>query len=270
MSNSTAMHTCSIRQALLGLVFACAAFPATALETTSDIILCANGNVPQKTFSQMLGISAFDRIGVERRLVARLYGKRTEQDTVNLMLGVLQPEDLAGARYLVRGQDKAEDEMYMFLPALNAVRRIRGEAGNSKLWGTDFSYQDILQIFGTFAEGPMTRRDDSELNGRKVYVLEVNPPATAISPYSSILTKVDALTCLTSEVEFTERSGKLRKRLSMNTEVISKEDGRFVGHEYTMEDLREKTRTTLYLGDVIYDEAPPRGVFSPQGFRYID
>lgn len=252
------------------LAFALLAPQATALETVGEIIQCANGNVPQKTFSQMLGISAFDRIGVERRLVARMYGKRTEEDNINLMLGVLQPDDLAGARYLVRGQDKGEDEMYMFLPALNTVRRIKGEASNSKLWGTDFSYVDILQIFGTLAEGPVNRRDDAQLDGRKVYVLDVEPYSAGDSPYSRILTKIDAKTCLTSQVEFTERGGKLRKRLTLNTDVISKEDGRFVGHEYTMEDLRDKTRTTLYLGDVIYDEATPRGVFSPQGFRYID
>ena len=255
---------------LLGLAALSFAGQAAALETIREIIQCANGNVPQKTFSQMLGVSAFDRIGVERRLVARMYGQRTEDDTVNLMLGVLQPEDLAGARYLVRGQDKGEDEMYMFLPALNAVRQIRGEASNSKLWGTDFSYVDILQIFGTFAEGRMTRKDNSTLNGRSVYVLDVEPYSEGESPYARIVTKVDAKTCLTSQVEFTERGGKLRKRLTMNTEVISKEDGRFVGHEYTMEDFRDKTQTTLYLGDVIYDEATPRGVFSPQGFRYID
>lgn len=252
------------------LVLSLLACQATALETTREIIQCANGNVPQKTFSQMLGISAFDRVGVERRLVARMYGKRTEADTVNLMLGVLQPDDLAGARYLVRGQDEGDDEMYMYLPALNAVRRIKGEASNSKLWGTDFSYVDILQIFGSFAQGRMTRRDNATLDGRDVYVLEVEPYSSSESPYSRIVTSVDAKTCLTSQVEFTERGGKLRKRLRMNTAVISKEDGRFVGHEYTMEDLRDKTRTTLYLGDVIYDEDTPRGVFSPQGFRYID
>lgn len=259
-----------LSQAALTLIIAVFTSSAAALETTREIIQCANGNVPQKTFSQMLGISAFDRIGVERRLVARMYGKRTEDDTVNLMLGVLQPDDLAGARYLVRGKDKSEDEMYMFLPALNAVKRIRGEASNSKLWGTDFSYIDILQIFGTFAEGKMTRKANATLDQRTVYVLEVEPYSEGDSPYSRIVTKVDAKTCLTSQVEFTERGGKLRKRLSMNTEVISKEDGRFVGHEYTMEDLRDKTRTTLYLGDVIYDQDTPRGVFSPQGFRYID
>lgn len=256
--------------AALALVMTALTSPAVALETTREIIQCANGNVPQKTFSQMLGISAFDRVSVERRLVARMYGKRTEDDTVNLMLGVLQPDDLAGARYLVRGKDKGEDDMYMFLPALNAVKQVRGEASNSKLWGTDFSYIDILQIFGTFAEGKMTRQDNSTLNGRTVYVLDVEPYSDGDSPYARIVTKVDAKTCLTSQVEFTERGGKLRKRLSMNTEVISKEDGRFVGHEYTMEDLRDKTRTTLYLGDVIYDQDTPRGVFSPQGFRYID
>lgn len=243
--------------------------PALALETVRDIIVCANGNVPQKTFSQMLGISAFDRIGVERRLVARVYGKRTEDDFLNLMVAVQQPEDLAGARYLVQGRE-GEDNMYMYLPALNTVRRIKGEASASKLWGTDFSYEDIMQVFGTFAEGKITRLKDGKLGQRKVYRLEVEPYAGSGSPYERIVTSVDAATCLTSQVEFTAIGGKLRKRLSMNPDVISKEDGRFVGHEYTMEDLRDQTRTTLYLGDVIYDQATPRGVFSPQGFRYVD
>lgn len=243
--------------------------PAAALETVRDIVVCANGNIPQKTFSQMLGISAFDRIGVERRLVARMYGQRTDDDFLNLMVAVQQPEDLAGARYLVRGRD-GEDEMHMYLPALNTVRRIKGEATASKLWGTDFSYEDILQVFGTFAEGKITRLGTREVNGRKAYQLEVEPYKDSGSPYERIVTSVDSATCLTSQVEFTAIGGKLRKRLTMNPDVISKEDGRFVGHEYTMEDLREKTRTTLFLGDVIYDQSTPRGVFSPQGFRYID
>lgn len=241
--------------------------PASALETTEDIVRCANGNVPQRSFSQMLGISAFDRAGVERRLVAQLYGQRVSTQALHLMIGISRPEDLAGARYLIRSA-QPEDEMYMYLPALDSVRQIRGEAARSKLWGTDFSYPDIKQIFGAFTYGDIQRKDDTTTGERPVYVLSVTPSAD--SPYTRIETHIDQRTCLTKQVEFYATGGNAIKRLTLNPDAVSKEDGRFVGHEYHMRDLQEGTHTVLYLGDVIYDEAVPEDAFSPRSFRYVD
>lgn len=232
--------------------------------------MCMNGNVPQKTFSQMLGISTFDASAVERRIVVQMYGRRVGEREISLMLHVLRPEELAGTRYLLRTGVR-QDDVRIYLPSLRATREINGELVWSNLWGTDFSYEDLKQIFGVFSEAQVERGNNAEIDGRATYRLAVLPSASRQSPYGRLVSHVDQRTCLALQVDFFAPDDRQIKRLTLNPEILSKEDGRFVGHEWTMQDLRTPNRhTTLHFGDVHYHVDLDDKAFDPSQFMTVE
>ena len=53
------------------------------------------------------------------------------------------PNDIRGTSFLVWEHDDADDERFLFLPALGRVRRIAGQEKQESFVGSDLSYEDI-------------------------------------------------------------------------------------------------------------------------------
>ena len=53
------------------------------------------------------------------------------------------PNDIKGTAFLVREHPDAEDERFLYLPALARVRRIAGAETQDNFVGSDFTYEDI-------------------------------------------------------------------------------------------------------------------------------
>ncbi|HYU80054.1 MAG TPA: outer membrane lipoprotein-sorting protein [Vicinamibacterales bacterium] len=86
----------------------------------------------------------FDRRGRvrERRLVlTALRGRGSSGDRE--LVRFLSPGDIKGTALLVWEHDGAEDERFLFLPALGRVRRIAGAEKQESFVGSDLSYEDI-------------------------------------------------------------------------------------------------------------------------------
>ena len=86
----------------------------------------------------------FDRQGRlrERTIsVQALKGIGTAGDRT--LLRFLYPNDIKGTGFLVWEHPGADDERFLYLPALGRVRRIAGEEKQESFVGSDLSYEDI-------------------------------------------------------------------------------------------------------------------------------
>lgn len=136
--------------------------------------------------------------------------------------------------------------MFIFLPALNRVRRIMGGSADSPLFGTDLSYSDIKQVQNAFSGGPVKLEKADVLEGRPVHVLAMTPSAAAQSNYTLIRGWVDQKTCVALKVEFYEGTA-VRKRLSSSAKSLKQAGSNWYTSEALMEDLRTKSHTTLKI-----------------------
>ena len=66
-------------------------------------------------------------------------GKRADR----LLIRFLFPNDIRGTGFLVLEHPGADDERFLYLPALGRVRRIAGEEKQDSFVGSDFTYEDI-------------------------------------------------------------------------------------------------------------------------------
>lgn len=262
------------RLALLACLSA-TAFSATALDSLGEVQTCVAGNVPQQTVAQDLAIIHADRLGKQRRMIGRLFVRRNDRELLDTVMRMQEPDELRNAAYLMlegsgyipdKLLGRYDDRIYVYLPAARKSRKINPGAAAGQLFGTNLNYSDIKHLFGSVSGGKISKGEDVTLAGRRVYPLEIVPNEKT-SPYGRVVAHIDALTCLTLQTDFYARSGRLAKQLKMNPEKISREDGRFVGHEYRMDELSSKEYTMLYLGGVTYDESLKEEFFHPDVFH---
>ncbi len=252
---------------LMALALAAPAVAETPADgkTAEQIRECTRANFPTETSVQTLELQAFDRNGGKRVLKSKLFWKRTPDGFSRAMIQVSAPADLSGSSYLVL--ERAElDDMYIYLPNVRKARRIVGQTSGKPLWNTDFSYEDIKQMQGMSKAGALKRLPDVELNGRKAYVLEIQPDAARQSAYEVIVAQLDQATCTPLQVEFFEPGKILRKRLTGNPGTLLNQNGRWVVRDLEMRDLRDTTYTTVHIDKIEYNEKLAEMVFNPLRF----
>lgn len=243
---------------LLGFSSAALADPAV-----DKVLECMRGNVPKSIQIKDVQLASRDRSGGERKLKARLFGMN-DKGKVRVMVRIEAPPDLAKAAYLVREGEKS-DEMYVFVPALNKVRRITGASVDGSLWGTDLSYNDVKQLQNAFAGGSTKSEGTQQIEGRGVDVLYFTPRSEEVTRYSGIRSYVDQKTCVPLKVEFME--GKdVRKRMSVAAAAVKQSGKQWYAEEATMVDVKDGTQTTVKVLGVKNDVDLANRYFNAQTF----
>jgi len=245
---------------LAGLLLAS---PARAGAAEDKLLACMRANIPPTLRIQEFELTSADRKGGQRLLKGRLFAKR-ENELLRAMLKLSAPADVSGAAYLVREGEKA-DEMYVFLPALNKVRRINGGGGDGPLFGTDLSYADLKQVQNAFSGAAPAIERRERLDGRAVTVLSVVPPAAAASRYSRMVAWVDDASCVALKVDFLE-GATARKRLTASAASLLQSNGHWFASESLMADLKLGTRTRLKITGVKSGEDIANRYFDSRNF----
>jgi len=254
---------------LLGMaVVACGAAPAAELAAAAPvdkIIECMRGNVPPTLRVQQVELTSTDRAGGLRTLKGRLFAMR-ESGLVRSMLRIAEPADLSGAAYLVReAAPDHSDEMYMYLPSVNRVRRITGASADGPLLGTDFSYNDVKQLENAFDGTAPGLQPPETLQGRPTWVITIRPKVGQDSRYSQVKSWVDQKTCVALKIDFLE-GDTVRKELTAPASGLQQSDKYWYLAEAQMRDLKENTKTDLKVVGVTSGSDLPSRYFDAHSF----
>jgi hypothetical protein len=237
---------------------------AAADPALDQLTACMRANLPQTVRIQSVEITAVDRVGGERRLKGKLFGTR-EKDRARVMMRIESPQDLAGAAYLVREGDSA-DETYLYLPAVQRVRRISGAQLDGQLWGTDLSYNDLKQLQNAFSGADAVLEPASDpYEGRAVRAISFTPRAEDGSRYRSVRALVDQKTCVALKVEFIEPAG-VRKVLTVAPADLKQSGPHWYAARVEVNDIKEGTQTRVVVTGVTSGSKLAGRYFSPQSF----
>lgn len=250
---------------LLSLSLSC---PAFAQITTQEVIDCIRANVPAKLRAQTFELESTGRSGSSRKLQGKLYAME-EQGLLRIMLRVLNPPDVAGSAYLLReAKDEQQDHIYLFLPALNRVRRLSGGEAGQSLFGTDFSYSDFKQMQVGYANGDSMLEAPAEVEQRPVHVLVQKPKDAKISPYSLTRSWVDQKTCVILKADF-YMGDQLRKQLTSSSDALQTTGSHWYLSKMLMTDLKEGTHSTLTVELAVGEKDLSQFYFNPSTFSVI-
>ena len=141
------------------------------------------------------------------------------------MVEFLSPADVKGTKFLSIVEPGAEDQMWLYLPAVGRERRIAGSSAQGQFMGTDFTFEEISLNRSTWEQYTPSLLADRLVDGVLCHIVKLAPKSSGQS-YSSLVLCVSKGDMNPVRIEFYGKGDKLQKvmTLSWDPQVIRLEN----------------------------------------------
>ena len=244
----------------------CVAFVAAAPAHAQDANLSAQDIVDRALDTDTIGFQTGaatmsliiqDASGETRERRMDVRGMR-EGDANRSIVRVSAPAEQAGQSYLFRENEGGEDDIFVFLPALDdAPRRISGSQKNGSFMGTHFTYSDLESR--DIRDAAYVRQPDETIGPFPVYVIDATPLEGSDSEYARIRMWVRTTDFIPLRVRFFDESGAAAQ--TMFTEETAESGDRVYVRRLTLRPA-EGGATTMILDSVDFDAAVDASEFT--------
>ncbi len=170
-----------------------------------------------------------------------------------------RPADVNKMAFLVWKHIDRDDDRWLYLPALDLVKRIAASDQRTSFVGSDYFYEDV--------SGRDINADQHELQEvtDHYYVLKHTPKDPDGAEFSHYLMYVHKTSFIPVQTVYFDKNGaKYRVANALNVETI---DGYPTVTQASMEDLRTGSKTLMRYSAVTYDIQVPEAVFSERHLR---
>lgn len=178
-----------------------------------------------------------------------------------------EPADVRDTLYLswVYDDTQKDDDLWVYFPSENLVRRISGGGKKGSFMRSDFANEDIEQR--AVDDDTHTLIEESTLNDRPVHVIESTPiPIKAKdSNYAKRKLWVDAEYWLPVKIEYYDKRGRVLKVMTQGG--IENINTIWTATKLIMETPRKKSRTLMQYFDVRYDVGLEDNVFEQSSLK---
>jgi len=191
--------------------------------------------------------------------------KKDEQNDMTLFYFTSPPE-LANSGVLTIENSSGLHDQWMYVPAYHAVRRIAGGNRGEKYIGTDFFYEDIIDIRVDEYDIKIFKRE--EVDTTDLLVFEVVPKSERLikeSAYSKTLWWIDPVKKVSPRIEYYDKEGKLLKILENSNLQLFK--GYYLWGKQVMSDVQNKHKTIIEYKNREIDGSVPSDIFSVRYLR---
>ncbi len=170
-----------------------------------------------------------------------------------------RPGDVRKTVFMVHKHIDRDDDRWLYLPALDLVKRIAATDKRTSFVGSHFFYEDV--------SGRSPNDDKHELlqETDKYYILKNIPKDANLVEFSYYKVWIDKKTFLPMKAEYFDKNGKIYRRMTvLNTKVIQ---GYPTVVEAKMEDLNSKGYTVMKFTKVEYNKNIPASIFTERYLR---
>ncbi len=170
-----------------------------------------------------------------------------------------RPADVAKMVLMVWKHQNRDDDRWLYLPALDLVKRIAASDTRTSFAGSDFFYEDVSGRSIDLDTHELIRTTDN------YYVIRNRPKAPETVEFSYYDMYIHKTTFLPVLTEYYDRQGnKYRVYKALKVDNIQ---GYPTVTRAEMRDLKKGTVTTLSYTDVRYDVGLPDDIFSERYLR---
>lgn len=174
-----------------------------------------------------------------------------------------KPSDVNKMVFMVWKQTKGDDDRWLYLPAIDLVRRIASSDKRSSFAGGAFTYEDV--------SGRRTGDDTHELvgeevvDGKVVYIIKNTPKDLSLVEFAYFIARIDKETFLPVRGEYFNKSGKhIRTIEVLETTVI---DGFATVIKARAENIEKGLKTVVEFKDVRYNIGIKESIFKERYLR---
>ena len=192
----------------------------------------------------------------------QVYYKEGELKSKSL-IRFLKPAEVKGTSLLMweyRGEK--DDDQWLYLPAMQKVKRIVAREKSSEFMGSDFTYEDMGGR--NIDEDSYKLLGEEELFGENCYRVEAIPIKNG-SSYSRREVWVSKDSWMARKVHYFNKKGKLVKILSIPE--LHKDGDYWTVDKMVMESVKKSHKTILEMKDVRYNSGIDEWRFTERGLR---
>ncbi len=159
----------------------------------------------------------------------------------------LEPSDVRRMSFMVWKEPEKDDSRWIYVPAIDLVRRISSKDKGSSFVGSDFSYEDVSGRHWTDDTHTLLREEDHE--GTAAYVIESVPKEK--DAFAKKITWVSAENTLPLREEYFDKKGNLFRVFT--ADEMSEIDGILSITKRTMTNVKKNHTTTVEFTDIDYN-----------------
>ena len=172
-----------------------------------------------------------------------------------------KPADVKDTTFMVYKYPDRDDDRWIFIPAINLVKRIAANDKYSSFVGSDFTYEDISGRKPEEDTHTLLRKE--KLNDRNCFVIESIPKET--SEYTKRFSWIDETSFLPLREEFYDRQNELYRRFE--AQELKDIDGILTIIKRIMKNVKTGHRTEVTFQEVEYNLGMEDNVFSERYLR---
>ena len=170
-----------------------------------------------------------------------------------------KPSDIKGTLFRVAKHINTGDDRWLYLPALDLVKRISAGDKRTSFVGSHFFYEDISGRNINDDNFTLLSQNDAE------YLLQVIPKDPTAVEFTSYQVVINKASFLPTKIEYTNKKGQLYRRIEALK--IVKIQGYDTVVKSQASDLINGGHTIMQFRQVSYDNAIPQAVFSERSLR---
>jgi len=170
-----------------------------------------------------------------------------------------EPTDVEGMVYMVWKHPGKDDDRWLYMPALDLVKRIAATDKRSSFVGSDFVYEDV--------SGRLPEEDNHEIQseGEDFYIIKSTPKDPKMVEFSYYISYISKENFLPVKVEYYNKEEALSRVVeTMNVKEIQ---GYPTIVNYRAKNLETGSETVMNFTDMKYDIGLPDDVFTERYLR---
>jgi len=178
------------------------------------------------------------------------------------LLRFIKPNDVARTGLLTKDYAGDDSDQWLYLPALDRVRRISSSRRGGRFVGSDYQYEDL-----TDREVDMDHHriiGEEKVSGIKCTLLESTPVKKSNSIYSKRVSCIHPKIFVPLRIDYYDRKKKTPIK-QLKARKIKKVQGYWTIFDSTMYNLKTGHSTKLITTDIKYDQGIPDNLFSQRG-----
>ena len=172
-----------------------------------------------------------------------------------------KPSDVSRLTFMVHKIPDASDNRWLYVPAVDLVKRISADDKNSSFVGSDFTYEDVSGRH--WSEDSHTLLKEDMLSERAVYVIE-SVPKEEYDGFSRKVSYIDKQNWLPLKEEYYDKKDALHRVFT--AENVQEVDGVNTATVRKMENVKKNQSTTVIFSQIEYNVGVESDVFTE---RYL-
>ena len=219
---------------------------------------------PGKDFKARVVMKLINRDGAERIREMTMLRKNAGEagGEQKYFMYFFQPADVKDMSFMIYKYPARDDDRWMFIPAINMVKRIAAQDKRSSFVGSDFTYEDVSGR--DIDDDSHVIEREEKVGSRDSYVVKSTPKG-ADTDFGAKLTWVDKVTFLPLKEDQYDRKGALYKQFT--ADEVAEVKGVPTIVKRTMKNLQTGHRSEVAYLKADYDLGIEDSLFTERFLR---